>query len=52
MRLRQVAIAAHDLEATKRDLESKGLRDPFRDPGVREFGLVTADRQGFAADQQ
>ena len=42
MRLRQVALAAHDLEAAKRDLEAKGLRDPFRDPGVGEFGLDNA----------
>jgi hypothetical protein len=42
VRLRQVAIAAHDLEAVKADLEAKGLRDPFRDPGVKEFGLDNA----------
>jgi len=42
VRLRQVALAAHDLEAAKRDLEAKGLRDPFRDPGVGEFGLDNA----------
>lgn len=42
MRLRQVALAAHDLEAAKHELEAKGLRDPFRDPGVGEFGLDNA----------
>ena len=42
MRLRQVALAAWDLEAAKRDLEARGLRDPFRDPGVKEFGLDNA----------
>lgn len=42
MRLRQVALAAHDLDAAKRDLEAKGLRSPFRDPGVGEFGLDNA----------
>lgn len=42
MRLRQVAIAAHDLDAAKRELEATGLRDPFRDPGVKEFGLDNA----------
>lgn len=42
MRLRQVALAAWDLEAAKRDLETKGLRAPFRDPGVGEFGLDNA----------
>jgi hypothetical protein len=42
VRLRQVALAAHDLEAAKRDLEARGLRAPFRDPGVGEFGLDNA----------
>jgi hypothetical protein len=42
VRLRQVALAAWDLEAAKRDLEASGLRDPFRDPGVKEFGLDNA----------
>jgi hypothetical protein len=42
VRLRQVALAAQDLEAAARELESKGLRDPFRDPGVKEFGLDNA----------
>jgi hypothetical protein len=40
MRLRQVALAAHELEpallALRRVL---GLGEPFRDPGVAEFGL-------------
>lgn len=40
MRLRQVALAARDLAAAERRLEEAGLRDPFRDPGVGEFGLV------------
>jgi hypothetical protein len=42
VRLRQVALAAHDLAAATRDLKAKGLRDPFRDPGVKEFGLDNA----------
>jgi hypothetical protein len=42
-RLRQVVLAAHDLDATTTALE-KGLsiRDPFRDPGVGHFGLANA----------
>lgn len=40
MRLRQVALAARDLAAAEQRLEAAGLRDPFRDPGVGEFGLV------------
>jgi hypothetical protein len=40
VRLRQVALAARDLAAAERRLEEVGLRDPFRDPGVAEFGLV------------
>ena len=40
MRLRQVALAARDLAAAEARLEAAGLRDPFRDPGVAEFGLV------------
>lgn len=40
MRLRQVALAARDLAAAEARLEEAGLRDPFRDPGVAEFGLV------------
>lgn len=42
MRLRQVAWAARDLESMKRQLEHGGLRQPFRDPGVGEFGLDNA----------
>lgn len=42
MRLRQAVLAARDLEATKAMLESHGLREPFRDPGVKEFGLDNA----------
>jgi hypothetical protein len=42
MRLRQAVLAASDLAATKARLESLGLRDPFRDPGVKEFGLDNA----------
>ena len=40
MRLRQVALAARELDAAERRLEEAGLRAPFRDPGVAEFGLV------------
>lgn len=42
MRLRQAVLAARDLEGTKETLEAHGLRDPFRDPGVKEFGLDNA----------
>ena len=42
MRLRQVALAARDLDAAKARLEGLGLRDPFRDPAVKEFGLDNA----------
>lgn len=42
MRLRQAVVAARDLDAAKRMLEGAGLRDPFRDPGVKEFGLDNA----------
>lgn len=42
MRLRQAVLAARDLDATKATLEAHGLRDPFRDPGVKEFGLDNA----------
>jgi hypothetical protein len=41
-RLRQAVLAATDLEATKAKLEAHGLRDPFVDPGVEEFGLTNA----------
>jgi hypothetical protein len=41
VRLRQVALAAHDLEAALGALRRVlGLGEPFRDPGVAEFGLA------------
>jgi len=41
--LRQVALVAADLdEACARIEKELGLRDPFRDPGVAEFGLTNA----------
>lgn len=43
IRLRQVALVAHDLNAVVDDLcESLGLSVCFNDPGVGEFGLVNA----------
>lgn len=43
MRLRQVVIAARDLDATAADLTAVlGIRVGFNDPGVAEFGLVNA----------
>ncbi len=43
MRLRQVALAAHDLDATVNALcETFALTVCHRDPGVAEFGLVNA----------
>jgi len=40
MRLRQVALAAHELEPALALLQQVlGLGEPFRDPGVTEFGL-------------
>ena len=40
MRLRQVALAAHALEPALAVLQQVlGLGEPFRDPGVAEFGL-------------
>ena len=43
MRLRQVVIAARDLEQTVAHLTAVfGLEVSFRDPGVAEFGLVNA----------
>src|SRR5262249_11512307 len=43
MRLRQVVIAARDLEETVAHLTAVlGLEVGFRDPGVAEFGLVNA----------
>jgi hypothetical protein len=42
-RLRQVALVAGDLESTCRLIEAGlGLRNPFHDPGVAEFGLANA----------
>lgn len=42
-RLRQVALVARDLGSTRAELEGGlGLREPFEDPGVGEFGLVNA----------
>lgn len=39
-RLRQVALAASDLQAVAGELQKTfGWDDPFHDPGVREFGL-------------
>ena len=40
MRLRQAVLAARDLERITKLLEGAGLRDPFVDPGVKEFGLT------------
>ena len=43
IRLRQVALVAHDLGAVLQDLDSAfGLQVAFRDPGVETFGLVNA----------
>jgi hypothetical protein len=42
-RLRQVALAAADCDATARLLrEAFGWPEPFRDPGVARFGLTNA----------
>src|SRR3954469_15373056 len=42
-RLRQIALVATDLaEACSRIEDELGLRDPFHDPGVGEFGLANA----------
>ena len=39
-RLRQVALVARDLDPVAKELEAAfGLDEPFRDPGVGEFGL-------------
>lgn len=47
VRLRQVAVAARDLAATSQALqEALGLPQPYRDPGIIEFGL---DNAVFAA---
>jgi hypothetical protein len=41
--LRQVVLAAADLDAAAARLESSlGVREPFHDPGVAEFGLRNA----------
>jgi hypothetical protein len=43
MRLRQIALVAHDLEPVVRDLNAVfGLHVAFRDPAVGVFGLVNA----------
>lgn len=43
IRLRQVALVAHDLESVVADLDRVlGLQVAFRDPGVATFGLVNA----------
>lgn len=43
MRLRQVALVAHDLAAAERSItEELGVELCFRDPGVGEFGLHNA----------
>ncbi len=43
MKLRQVALAAQDLEPTRSQLfELLGLNADFADPGVAEFGLVNS----------
>jgi Glyoxalase-like domain len=43
VRLRQVVLAARDLEPVAAQLESElGVRDPFHDPGVGTFGLRNA----------
>ncbi len=43
IRLRQVALVAHDLDATVRQLESElGVVECSRDPGIAEFGLHNA----------
>ena len=43
IRLRQVALVATDLDTVVKALETElGLRSPFHDPGVSEFGLHNA----------
>lgn len=50
MRIRQIVFAAHDLERCERQLQAlAALDDPYRDPGVAEFGLSNAV---FAFGQQ
>jgi hypothetical protein len=42
-RLRQVALVATDLDAVVKGLETElGVRSPFHDPGVSDFGLHNA----------
>src|SRR5438067_7801776 len=42
-RLRQVALVAADLDAATARIEAElGLRNPFHDPGLAEFGLANA----------
>lgn len=41
MRLRQAVLVASELEPVAEELRAElGLGEPFRDPGVREFGLA------------
>lgn len=42
MRLRQAVLASTDYERATGLLEAAGLREPFVDPGVKEFGLTNA----------
>ena len=43
VRLRQAVLVAADLDAVERELrDALGLDEPFRDPGVAEFGLRNA----------
>jgi len=43
VRLRQAVLVAAELEPVERELrEALGLDEPFRDPGVKEFGLRNA----------
>lgn len=43
VRLRQAVLAVRDLAAVERELAAAlGLSEPFRDPGVGEFGLANA----------
>ena len=50
MRIRQIVFAAHDLDRCEPQLQAlAALDDPYRDPGVSEFGLSNAV---FAFGQQ
>jgi hypothetical protein len=43
LRLRQAVVAARDLDAVTGELSERlGLREPFADPGVGQFGLRNA----------